>query len=127
MYSPQAWYWKVAGRKDVYSSERGAYVPESDPAYAKWLAAGNRPTAIGSEQDLVDVFRSQHPGGWPKLARADAARAALARSDVTVLRCVESGLKVPKAWIAYREKLRAIAGGADADPLPAAPSYPSAK
>lgn len=56
------------------------------------------------------------------------ARAALARSDVTILRCVEAGIAVPPEWSEYRRALRAIVGaatGAPAQPLPTRPAFPA--
>ncbi len=51
------WYWIVAGSaSQVYSSAAVAYVPISDATYLAWLAAGNTPTAIASEQDLWDTL-----------------------------------------------------------------------
>jgi hypothetical protein len=54
------------------------------------------------------------------------AQQALHKSDVTVLRCVESGVSVPAAWKAYREALRAIvaAPNGTVETLPPAPAFP---
>jgi hypothetical protein len=54
---------------------------------------------------------------------ADGARAALARSDVTVLRCVEAGVPVPADWRTYRQALRAVVS-TGVGPVPVAPPYP---
>jgi hypothetical protein len=56
------------------------------------------------------------------------AQAALTRSDVTMLRCFESGSTPPSAWVVYRKALRAIVGALTGDPsapLPSVPSYPA--
>lgn len=53
--------------------------------------------------------------------------AVLARSDVTVLRCLESGIPVPAAWVDYRQRLRDIAASSVdfTKQLPDPPSYPA--
>jgi hypothetical protein len=56
-YNPSNWYWIVAGSTtQVYSSAADNYVPVADAIYQTWLAAGNSPTAIDSEQSLADVL-----------------------------------------------------------------------
>jgi hypothetical protein len=54
-----------------------------------------------------------------------SAQAALDRSDVTVIRCIEHAASVPAAWLTYRAALREIvAGTSAATELPARPEYP---
>lgn len=56
-----------------------------------------------------------------------SAQLAMNKSDITVIRCVESAIPLPSEWVAYRKNLRAILGSAKGDftkPLPAIPSYP---
>ncbi|MHB1176061.1 MAG: hypothetical protein ACYCZJ_13160 [Sulfuriferula sp.] len=56
------------------------------------------------------------------------ARAALAASDTTIIRCVENSVAVPVAWVSYRASLRSIVGAESGDPtqpLPAKPAYPA--
>jgi hypothetical protein len=55
------------------------------------------------------------------------AMAALDKSDVTVLRCMENSVAVPPEWAAYRGLLRAIIGSSSDAPaaLPSVPPYPS--
>lgn len=56
------------------------------------------------------------------------AQAALDKSDVTIVRCVENAIAVPTTWTAYRKALRAIVGAPSGDPtqaLPTRPAYPS--
>lgn len=58
----------------------------------------------------------------------EQAKAALARSDVTMLRCFESGITAPAAWVTYRKDLRAIVSAPSGDPtaqLPSIPPYPA--
>lgn len=65
-YTPQDWYWAVAGSTtQVWSSRARAYVPVDDAAYLAWLAAGHVPTPIASEADLWDVLATQYPAGLP--------------------------------------------------------------
>lgn len=53
------------------------------------------------------------------------AMAALTKSDVTVLRCLEEGKPVPVTWTTYRAALRAIiAAPSSVMVLPALPDYP---
>jgi hypothetical protein len=55
------------------------------------------------------------------------AQAALNKSDVTMLRCVENSVSVPANWALYRKSLRAILSAPTGDPtqpLPVQPPYP---
>lgn len=55
------------------------------------------------------------------------AYSALAKSDITVLRCMESGVTVPLVWVEYRQSLRAIVGAETGDYtqlFPTRPDYP---
>jgi hypothetical protein len=55
-----------------------------------------------------------------------AARAALTKSDTTILRCYEHAVPVPADWAAYRATLRTIISGpATTAPLPVAPPRPA--
>ncbi len=54
----------------------------------------------------------------------NSAKAALDKSDVTVLRCYSSGIAVPAEWQAYRVALRAIVSSG-IGPLPTQPEYPA--
>lgn len=51
---------------------------------------------------------------------------ALKKSDITVIRCIESGNPIPERWKAYRNKLRDITSGRDSesDSLPEIPAFP---
>lgn len=48
----------------------------------------------------------------------------LAKSDTTVIRCIEKGSAVPEEWIAYRDALRQILSCKNDDDLKAMPSKP---
>lgn len=56
------------------------------------------------------------------------AQAALTKSDIVLLRCIENGVAVPADWASYRKSLRAILGAKTGDgiqPLPSMPKYPA--
>lgn len=128
-YVPSNHFWIVGGNATrVWSSAAAAYIQATDPVYVAWLAAGGMPTSILNEQELGDVLTAQCPAGWPLAAAKTQAQAALDKSDVTILRCYESGVAVPAPWAAYRVALRAIVSAqtvADLHPLPAMPDYPA--
>lgn len=78
MYNVKNWYWIVAGSTtEVYSSAAAEYVSVTDATYEAWLAAGNIPTKIDSEESLQGVFSAQYPAGWPALAIQENAQTAL--------------------------------------------------
>jgi len=70
--------------------------------------------------NILDLRRQAAP-------LAEQARAALAESDITILRCAEAGVPVPPEWAAFRAGLRAITGGRNGaqGALPARPDYPA--
>ena len=78
-------------------------------AYQAWLAEGNVPA----------------PYVAPSPDIAAEARAALAASDQTVMRCVEASVAVPAEWVAYRQALRDVVSGR-ATVLPDRPAYTAA-
>lgn len=56
-YIPSKWYWIVGGSTtQVFYSASGNYVPVTDAAYVAWLAAGNIPKQIDTEQSLYQVL-----------------------------------------------------------------------
>lgn len=58
-YTPSAWFWIVGGDESrVWSGKAAAYVPADDADYAAWLSAGNVPSRILNESELVDVLAS---------------------------------------------------------------------
>jgi len=83
-YNVTNWYWLVqpTASQQAWSSASATYVPLSDASYQAWLAAGNRPTKIGSEADLAEVFTSQFPAGWPASAAQQVA--ALLAGGLTI-------------------------------------------
>jgi hypothetical protein len=54
-----------------------------------------------------------------------SAMVALAKSDISMLRCVEAGVAVPDKWNIYRKSLRSIMNGTDAVSiiLPTEPAF----
>ena len=77
---------------------------------------------------------SQYVGGTfvapiPPAAVVDVkgqALAALQASDVTMLRCWETGQSPPAEWVAYRAALRLVVGGASTT-MPDRPATPAAE
>lgn len=56
-YDPKNWFWKVGGDETkVFSSAVGDYVQLNAPAYLAWLALGNSPRAIDTEESLGEVL-----------------------------------------------------------------------
>ena len=56
-YTPENWYWKVAGSTtQVYSSASGDYVPVDDAAFVEWTSDGTVPTSIASAAELGEVL-----------------------------------------------------------------------
>jgi hypothetical protein len=65
----------------------------------------------------------------PTAAQAQAslvaqAQAALTKSDITLVRCLEHGITPPAAWVSYRAELRQVINGT-LTIMPTQPSYPS--
>ena len=58
MYDPKAWFWLVGAAQEIYSSAAAGFVTADDSAYASFIASGNLPTRIASQDDLVDVLRA---------------------------------------------------------------------
>ena len=55
-YTPEAWYWCTDDRPgEVFSSALDTYVPDTDPSFLAWVALGNAPTKVQSEQAVQDV------------------------------------------------------------------------
>jgi hypothetical protein len=58
-YDPKNWYWIVANDTSrAWSSAANAYVLAADAMFLAWLADGNVPTAIDTEENLWDVMRA---------------------------------------------------------------------
>jgi hypothetical protein len=51
-----------------------------------------------------------------------AAQAALDKSDITMLRCLENSVAIPSDWVTYRHALRTCVTSGDA--LPVRPAFP---
>ena len=74
----------------------------------------------------AEIAARQAASAWS--AYQASAKAALDASDLTILRCCESGVAVPAVWATYRKALRTIVGATAGDPtqpLPAKPAYPA--
>ncbi len=53
----------------------------------------------------------------------DSAMIALAKSDVTLLRCIENGVAIPSEWVEYRRQLRDVVNH-KSTVIPIRPEYP---
>lgn len=96
--------------------------PSAENLAGDLLPAGSVPI---SESEAASLLSSMRRAASDE-AR-NAARHALAESDITVLRCAEAGVPVPQAWRDYRAALRLIVSSAAGDPdvgLPPRPDYP---
>lgn len=104
------------------------------------LTTAAQPVFNSATQRCVDAAPVLLNGAWTQqwsvtaitateiaAALKTAAANSLAASDVTMIRCVESGVAVPAAWNTYRKALRAIANGTDttSTALPVIPAYPA--
>lgn len=84
------------------------------------------PTTLTPCSAQVETPAQVQAAAWA--AYQGNALAALADSDITVLRCYENAVSVPTAWTAYRAALRIIVSSATGDataPFPVRPSYPA--
>lgn len=125
-YDPRDWYWQIAGRDDVWSSNRGGFVPADDATYQAWLSAGNAATAIGSQDEMIEVMRAANVPPFHKVStfrivrrleedgRIDAADQALATNRALFRRFYTAGT-IPADDVSARAFLGAI--GADADSI----------
>jgi hypothetical protein len=89
-YNPLGWYWVVAGSTtQVFSSASGTYVSTSDSNYQSWLAAGNFPTKIDTEANMIAVLATQAPAAVVQskaglLAYAAAKQGSIAGGGLSV-------------------------------------------
>lgn len=94
-YSPLLWYWVIGNKEGlVFSGAAGDYVPDDDPAYLQWIAAGRQPSAIPHDGELADVL-ANHPqvpamavrhAGWSEWGAVPVVRQlnVLVRAGVTI-------------------------------------------
>lgn len=87
---------------------------------------GSQESCLASILDAQTLAAVQ-PYTPPLVPLKSQAQIALAESDITMLRCIESSVPVPSAWNTYRKALRAIATGTDttSTALPPKPPYPA--
>lgn len=68
---PTDCYWFVAGdTNNVWSSQRAALFPISDPTYQAWSATGKLTARIGTWSELYDVLTQHAPSSAPAVAAA---------------------------------------------------------
>lgn len=100
----------------------------TDDEHAKLMAGQSSGKVITADADGFPMLSDQ-PAQTSRelLANNQAkAKACLAKSDITVLRCYEAGISVPPEWVEYRKALRAFIGTIE-DPkvsLPQQPIFP---
>lgn len=101
-------------------------VDVSDDEYASLLASQSEGRRINAGPSGRPVAAERAYAGDEHAALLQhLALAALGKSDITVLRCVENAVPVPAAWRAYRKDLRAIVSETSpAKSLPVIPDYP---
>lgn len=85
-YNPANWYWAVGGSTtQVWSSAAADYVPVADATYVTWLAAGNLPTQIDTEDSLHDVLLAAYPAGVGSLGSVPQKASVLLESGTVIL------------------------------------------
>lgn len=89
------------------------------------VAPGEKPIHIEMTPEEEAAFLAQQSDDLARNNEKDkkaAAKQALVKSDVQVLRCYEDKIDVPEEWVSYRQKLRDfIENGGD---LPLEPKHP---
>lgn len=87
------------------------------------------PAMTSAQIASVEAVYAAHDPSKPSWSDfQSSAKAALADSDITVVRCYENAVALPSAWGTYRKALRAIVSVTSGDasqPLPVKPPYPS--
>lgn len=84
-YDPYHWFWVVGSNAtQVYSSEAVQYVSVGNSQYVSWLALGNNPSRIGSEQELWDYLNDKAPGTTPTAGTStDAGKSSRVRDQMS--------------------------------------------
>lgn len=75
-------------------------------------------------EDVTDSWPPAPEEADPSVVAAQEARILLSKSDVTLLRCLESGVEIPSDWVTYRTQLRSVVSG-ETSIVPSTPDYPS--
>jgi hypothetical protein len=92
------------------------------------LATGEeRQVIIGAEEEamLLEKSNNYNMQRATELLKKTALD-ELCKTDITILRCYEKAVAVPKEWQQYRDELRDIVSGTSAAiALPKKPEYPA--
>lgn len=117
----------------VWAFDGDVIATETNGVYSFKSAAGEALNAPSTLQPYVvpaltaaQLSAQQAANAWTVYQAT--AMAALADSDITILRCYESAVVVPAEWSSYRKALRTIISSTSGDatqPLPAKPAYPA--
>lgn len=112
MFNIQNWYWIVCDKPNlVYSSRRAGYFPADDSEYTSWKNAGNIPTKIDTEANLIDVFEAQYPAGSPSITGQIKAQILALEATVTQRRVRDAILGTDGGWLANVEAQIAVLRG----------------
>ncbi len=82
-------------------------------------------TGFTIDEDYLQVWTTRDKTSDELLAElVDAAKIALAESDMVAIRCYKAAVAFPSEWLDYVTDLRAIVNGGEG-PLPEQPEYPA--
>jgi hypothetical protein len=96
VYNPANWYWIVGGDSaHAFASAYNAYVPTAtDVPYGAWIAAGNSPTQISTEANLIAVLAQQAPSVFVPSIPGLSAYAAGARYQKEIAGITVGGVAI---------------------------------
>lgn len=107
----------------IHSSIPDDAVEISEEKYTSLMVAQSTGKIISADKkgNPIAINRPEPSDDELWQARKVTAKQALTESDIMVLRCYESDIKVPAAWVNYRNNLRTVLNDIAA-PLPIKPT-----